>query len=218
MEKIKDILEFELTPIIAVVFAVVLDNMISSERGVLNVVITVVCAVVTVLSTLMNLSVYGKFMKYVTLGLSCIMILYSIVSVGQLNQESTSYNDSYASGSYGNNSYVSGNNNYYNYNNSYNNSSSNTSFTGSSSSGKTCNICGGKNQCHICKGKGQSYCPGLYCNNGICTSCVGGVYDHGSYVSSCLVCKGDGRCDICNGTGYRKCGLCNGKGICTHCH
>lgn len=209
-EKVKKMLVHPITPVAAMVLLGISDSTLRrTEANTLYFLVNLILTGALVISTLINLTRYGKAMKAISLGLCVVsLVCFYTEFIRADNRQPVSAGSSSGSGTYQYSDPISfgGNNN------------SNRTYSGSSNSGKTCYSCSGTKKCHVCGGEGSFYCNGLYCLRGKCTSCNGtGLYDHGSYVSRCLTCSGDGICDICNGTRRYDCSICHGSGKCTHC-
>ena len=198
------ILASSVTPIASFVLMLIAGSILhNAGLYTLSFVISIILLAVMAVSTLINFSTYGVFMKRLCIGLCAFSALVLIldgapgknetVNAPTVNPYSYGYNDHYSVPFTGNNGGAS------------------------NKRDKACYACNGSKKCHVCSGKGYHYCSGT-CISGKCRSCKGtGIYDHGSYASKCIVCSGDGRCDICNGTNMVDCSICRGKGRCTHC-
>lgn len=205
------ILASSVTPIASFVLMLIAGSILhNAGLYALALVINVILLAVMVISTLINLSAYGMFMKRLSLILCAVaaLVLFLDNAPGKTNPANVPAANAYSYNHI----------DHYEYDGGYD-----IPFTGNDNGGasnkrdKTCYACNGSRKCHVCSGKGYHYCSGT-CISGKCRSCKGtGIYDHGSYASKCIVCSGDGRCDICNGTNMVDCSICHGRGRCTHC-
>lgn len=217
MKKIIHAILHPFAPFVVFVLQLIVNTILHNmEAFTLCAIVGVVFTVIMVISAIYNRSVYGKGARNVAIVLCVLMVLNSVIDLGQLRRDvpqtsntstGTSTGTTISTGS----GYVPGNNI------SFGSGSGSTTNT-TAPTVKVCSFCNGSKKCHVCSGKGTFPCSGLYCLSGKCTSCKGtGLYDHGSYVSRCIVCGGDGICNICNGTTRMNCTICFGTGKCTHC-